>query len=126
MKLLSHILADTGSGITLAGRMWDEGEQVFNVKAYGAVGDGSANDTTAVQAAINAAAANGWGGIVFFPPGRYMCNTLTIQPADTNHRALLVGSGYGCTDIFARTGQSDALIKIISPDGTSSQTAIGI
>lgn len=38
----------------------------FNVLAYGAVGDGEANDTAAIQRAINAAVANG-GGTVYFP-----------------------------------------------------------
>jgi hypothetical protein len=42
----------------------------FDVKAYGAVGDGSTDDTQFVQDAINAAAA-AKGGIVFFPPGTY-------------------------------------------------------
>ena len=39
---------------------------VFNVLDYGAVGDGEANDTAAIQRAINAAVANG-GGTVYFP-----------------------------------------------------------
>jgi hypothetical protein len=42
----------------------------FNVKAYGAVGDGVANDQAAVQAAINACY-NAGGGIVYFPKGTY-------------------------------------------------------
>lgn len=43
----------------------------FNVKdpTYGALGDGSTDDTTKIQAALTAAAIN--GGIVFFPPGTY-------------------------------------------------------
>lgn len=41
----------------------------FNVKDYGAVGDGTADDTTAIRAAITAAEVT--GGIVFFPPGTY-------------------------------------------------------
>lgn len=52
----------------------------YNVKspAYGAVGNGSSDDTSAVQAAINAAVA-GNGGIVFFPPGSYrLTSTLSI------------------------------------------------
>jgi hypothetical protein len=44
----------------------------FNVKdpTYGATGDGSTDDTSAVSAAIAAAVAAG-GGIVFFPAGTY-------------------------------------------------------
>ncbi|HSB15232.1 MAG TPA: glycosyl hydrolase family 28-related protein, partial [Bryobacteraceae bacterium] len=56
----------------------DKGGQVYNVKAYGAVGDYDTDDTAAIQAAIDAAAtapaapawANG-GAIVFFPTGTY-------------------------------------------------------
>ena len=44
---------------------------LFNVKDYGAVGDGSTDDTAAVQAAVAAANANG-GGIVFVPNGEYV------------------------------------------------------
>ena len=57
----------------------DKGGQVFNVLAYGAKGDGSTNDTSAIQAAINAADANG-GGVVYFPntSGAYMFSNLVI------------------------------------------------
>lgn len=49
---------------------YDDGSQVYNVKAYGAKGDGTTDDTAAIQTAIDAAiAAN--GGIVFFPIGIY-------------------------------------------------------
>ncbi len=42
----------------------------YNVKMYGAVGDNSTDDTTAIQNTINAANSAG-GGIVFFPVGVY-------------------------------------------------------
>lgn len=47
---------------------------VFNVKSpeYGAVGDGSTDDSAAIQAANDAA--NATNGIVMFPPGEYRCN----------------------------------------------------
>ncbi|MEI7835897.1 MAG: glycosyl hydrolase family 28-related protein, partial [Planctomycetota bacterium] len=45
-------------------------QTVFNVTAFGATGRGLADDTAAVQAALDAAGANG-GGVVFFPRGRY-------------------------------------------------------
>lgn len=40
---------------------------VFNVMSYGAAGDGVADDTAAIQAALNAAV----GGIVYLPNGTY-------------------------------------------------------
>jgi len=43
---------------------------VFNVLDYGAVGNGSTDDTASVQSAINAASSAG-GGTVYFPSGTY-------------------------------------------------------
>jgi len=46
----------------------------FNVKDYGALGDGATDDTVAIRATINAASSAG-GGIVYFPTGTYaVCN----------------------------------------------------
>ena len=54
-------------------------QPTFNVKNYGALGNGSTNDTTAVQATINAAQAAG-SGTVYFPSsiGCYMVTSLTF------------------------------------------------
>ncbi len=43
------------------------GAQVFNVKDYGALGNGTTDDTAAIQSAIDAVAAN--GGKVLIPGG---------------------------------------------------------
>lgn len=53
-------------------------ENVFNVQdeAYGAVGDGTTDDTSSIQAAISAAQAAG-GGTVFFPSGEYAVTSVT-------------------------------------------------
>jgi len=68
----------------------DKGGAVFNVKAYGATGDGTTPDTAAIQSAINAAVSAG-GGVVYFPAGSYLLNgTLTNTKADT---VSLVGTG---------------------------------
>lgn len=50
---------------------------VYNVADYAATGDGSTNDTAAIQNAINAANTAG-GGVVFFPRGTYRFTTLTL------------------------------------------------
>lgn len=60
-----------GSSTTMQaalGALWRA--RVFDVKQYGALGDGATNDLAAINAAASAANAAG-GGIVFFPPGTY-------------------------------------------------------
>lgn len=47
----------------------------FNVKDFGAKGDGVADDIPAIQSAINAAAKNEGGGTVVFPRGTYLLNS---------------------------------------------------
>jgi hypothetical protein len=71
----------------------------LNVKAFGAQGDNSTNDTAAIQAAINAASAivintksETVGGVVDFPPGIYLTNTLVLPGG-----VWLRGSGIGAT-----------------------------
>lgn len=50
----------------------------YSVKDFGALGDGTTNDTAAIQAAIAAAGAG--GGVVYFPPGVFLYTHLTIIP----------------------------------------------
>lgn len=51
---------------------------VFNVKAYGAVGDSTTLDTPAINKAIEAANASG-GGTVRIPPGTYLCYSIRLK-----------------------------------------------
>lgn len=67
---------------------------VFNVRGYGAVGDGSHDDTLAIQAAINAAVP--CKGRVYIPSGWYLTRTLTI-PGDY---VDIEGAGVGQTVIL--------------------------
>lgn len=66
----------------------------FNVMdpAYGAKGDGSTDDTSAIQAAITAAGAAGHaGGVgceVIFPQGRFMISSTLTIPANVTLRGM--------------------------------------
>lgn len=64
---------------------------IYNVKGYGATGNGTTDDTSSIQATINAARDAG-GGVVYFPTGKYkITSTLNI-----NHSSIvLVGNGSG-------------------------------
>lgn len=65
----------------------------YSVKDYGAVGNGVADDTANIQAAIDDCDANG-GGIVFFPYGTYAVTQLTQTGTES---VQLVGAGEAST-----------------------------
>lgn len=71
------------------------GTQVFNVRTFGAKGDGATNDSPAFQSAYNAAVAAG-GGTVYVPPlggsGCYLLNT-AINMTTNGTRVTIEGSG---------------------------------
>src|SRR5580698_5909876 len=62
---------------------------IFNVRQFGAIGDGKTLDTDAVNRTIAAAAAAG-GGTVLFPAGIYLC--FSIHLANYVHLYLDAGS----------------------------------
>src|SRR5438045_2527325 len=45
--------------------------EIHNVRDFGAVGNGSADDLDAIMAALNWQTANNYRGTVYFPPGTY-------------------------------------------------------
>jgi polygalacturonase len=53
-------------------------QNIFDVRTFGAKGDGKTVDTPAINRAIEAAAAAG-GGTVFFPSGTYMCFSIHLK-----------------------------------------------
>lgn len=79
-NLIGFIQAGIGAvARTAQGKMRD----FISVKDFGAVGDGSNDDTAEIQAAIDAAAAYGvgyTGATVYFPPGRYKISSSLTLP----------------------------------------------
>src|SRR5215472_2690828 len=51
---------------------------VYNVKAYGAAGDGKVADTAAINRTLDAAH-NAGGGTVYFPSGRYVSGSIHLK-----------------------------------------------
>lgn len=50
----------------------------FNIRDYGALGDGKSLDTVAINKTIDAAAVGG-GGTVYFPPGTYLSFSIRLK-----------------------------------------------
>lgn len=90
-------------------------------EAFGAVKDGATDDTTAIQAAINLAEANG-GGDVYLRTGEYLItDTLTID----DEKVILKGAGPGT--VIKMSGSEDPFIgiNIVGAGGTGSFTLSG-
>jgi hypothetical protein len=138
-SLLARVAsAETISGAWTfnAGKILDKGSLVYDVKAFGAVGDNATNDTVAIQAAIDAANTAS-GGTVFFPKGTYLSNKLTTYTAvnligvgphativklrDTQNTALLTTSGFVTTDTAG--GIHSFRIQGIAFDGNKANQA---
>ena len=64
-----------GSGFLADG--WFPATSIFNVKRYGAISDGTADDTAAIASAVSACEAAG-GGTVYFPQGIYETDQITV------------------------------------------------
>lgn len=57
--------------------------KIFNVKTYGAVGDGVTDDTVAIQTTINAVY-TARGGVVYFPMGVYLVHGALVNGGGAN------------------------------------------
>jgi Pectate lyase superfamily protein len=100
-------LTPNGNGATVVTNLQDKGGQVFNVKAYGARGDGTTDDTAAIQAAFNAMPA---GGKLLFPPGAYKVTSLNFTAK----------SGWILQGVSGQVGQTQLNVpKILCSEATA-------
>ncbi|UFH51105.1 M10 family metallopeptidase C-terminal domain-containing protein [Pseudomonas sp. KNUC1026] len=88
---------------------------IFNVKDYGAVGDGVTDDTAAIQAAVDAASAAG-GGQVVVPKGTYIVSGHN-EPSDgcimLKSNVYMSGAGMGETTLKLADGTNMAITGIV-------------
>lgn len=99
-----------GLSMDQGSRWYDLGHGVFNVQAFGAMGDGVTDDTEAIQAAIDAVPMSvpgnsmTVGGTVYFPPGAYRI-TRAIEIIDNEEHnwrkgIALVGANAGSSGTY--------------------------
>lgn len=75
----------------------------LNVKSFGAKGDNSADDRTAIANAVTAIPTTGTaiGAVLFFPCGTYQTNSSSALVSVTDKNSVwLQGSGVGCTTLI--------------------------
>jgi parallel beta-helix repeat protein len=99
---------------------------IFNVRDYGAVGDGITNDTQAIQAAIDAAAVA--GGEVFLPRGTYIvsgdaqvsASSCLLLPSGVT----LGGDGIGATSLKLANGSAMTITGIVQTTGDAQNVGL--
>lgn len=114
------------------------GSSYYNIKDYGALVDGTTDDTVAIQAVINLVSTAG-GGTVFFPAGTTVVTSLTLK---SNVNFIGVASGWdtatgsvikttatsGDTLSYSSsaTGLKDVCIEDLRIEGPASGSGSGI
>lgn len=94
--------------------VFDKAMEIVSVKDFGAVGDGSNDDTTEIQNAINYVESQG-GGHVKFPVGEYKISSqLTIDDAGV----VLIGEG------STQSGSTDEASVILNSSTTANAVSI--
>ena len=96
--------------------------RIYNPKVYGALGNGTGNDATAINAALSAASAAG-GGWVIVPSGTYMIGSiiriygntrLTLMPGTEfrrNYAGTMLLNGDAAQSLGGYTGHGNILIE---------------
>lgn len=128
------------SGGTVTGDVaFASGKPWFDVTAFGAEGDGSTDDTAAIQAAIDAMEAAD-GGVVYIPSGIYnITSTLTVQDTrgpiirgsqpghiGTSRGAILHWGGSAGGTIMQLSGAPHAVVENLVFDGDTKTAGVGL
>ncbi len=104
------------------------------MRDFGARGDGTTDDTAAIQNALNALSAA--GGIVYLPPGKYAINSTGLSIPDSDIVLCGAGSdsilfanvtGAATTNVITINGKNRVTIRDLAIDGNrANRTTSGI
>lgn len=118
--LANETLATSGVDNILAvknGSVVRKYDAFFNVKDFGATGDGATNDTSAVSSAVTALRTAG-GGTLYFPTGTYLIDSIDWDyMSGGSGKFVLQGSGSGTT--LKKRVDNDATFITIGRDDTT-------
>src|SRR5258708_1982145 len=94
-----------------------------NVKQYGALGDGTTDDTTAIAATFAALPAA--GGVVFFPPGDYKITSTIAFTFGANQDVVIEGAGNArLVSTIAEPGGEDGILRFTGDAGITARLTI--
>ena len=100
--------------------------RLFDVRQFGAAGDGKKPDTEAIQQALNACAPKQGGGTVTFPPGIYLSQPLYLKGNGLTVR-LEAGAKLQATDRFEDFAAPDqhGVVALLNATGLNDLTVSG-
>ncbi len=106
------LIPSTEFGNPLSAPLTDKGGQVFNVKAYGAKGDGVTDDTVSLANLASIIPVDGFTYMVLFPPGNYL-----VSSSINWGNVILVGNGIDT--VITASASMPYLFRIGTPAGST-------
>lgn len=108
----TSLASSVQASLALADTSVQQGAQIISVKdaAYGAVGDGTTDDTAAIQAAVTAA---GTSKLCFFPAGTYIISS----PINLVSGGSYIGTGW--TSVIKQQNNANQTRLVQWPSGTN-------
>ncbi len=127
--LVNNTSIGTGNanGLSIVGGIQATG--TYNVKNYGATGDGATNDTAAIVAAIAAIPAA--GGVLYFPTGTYVTDTIAfvskslVTVKGDGRYATVIKNRTGGNVMYFRPSCSSITIQDLTADNNNSSRSAG-
>lgn len=117
---VSFIQAGTGA---VTRNIQDKARESVSVKDFGAVGDGTTNDTAAIQAALTYMSST--GNNVLLPPGIYLSDPFSIFSTAYAGQASFIGNDRERCVIKRKTPGASSFVTYGSATSTSYMSGIG-